>query len=259
MITIKQLYKAFGKTEVLTGVSTDFAKPEITAVLGPNGSGKTTLIKCVMGMVIPDNGQITVDGTNIKGSWKYRHLLNYLPQIARFPDNLNVSEIISMVKSMREQEANDGALIEHFELQPYLHKRLGTLSGGTRQKVNLVLALMYDNPVLILDEPTAGLDPVAMLRLKEIIKTQKTQGKIILITTHIMSFVQEMADRIVMLLDGQIRLDAPVGELLATHQSIEHAVADILGGAEILPNPEQQAISRNGNSVRSAFHSLKNV
>ena len=232
MIEIQDLHKSFGKNKVLKGISLEFSKHgTVSAILGPNGSGKTTLIKSILGMVIPKSGQIDVDGENIKGAWAYRQKIGYLPQIARFPDNLKVSELIKMVKDLRGNTTNEDKLIELFELKPFLNKTFRTLSGGTRQKVNLTLTLMYDNPILILDEPTSGLDPVALIQLKKIIEAEKAKGKLILITTHIMSFVEEMADEIVFLLDGTVHFRKTVEEIVREHgnQTLEKAIAEILG------------------------------
>jgi Cu-processing system ATP-binding protein len=230
MISIQHLRKKFGKNEVLKGIDLHFDQPGITAVLGPNGSGKTTLIKCLLGMVIPDSGCICMDGENIGGQWAYRERLSYLPQIARFPENLTPRELFSMVKDLRKSSATDEELIQLFDLSPHLNKRLSNLSGGTRQKINLVLAFMYDTPYLILDEPTPGLDPVAMLHLKELIEREKQRGKTILITTHIMGFVEEIADDIIFLLEGQIHFKGSLRTLKLQYQesSLERAIAAMM-------------------------------
>ncbi|MEO1259959.1 MAG: ABC transporter ATP-binding protein [Bacteroidota bacterium] len=230
MITIQHLHKAFGKNEVLKGIDLHFGQPGISAVLGPNGSGKTTLIKCLLGMVIPDSGCICVDGADVSGQWTYRERLSYLPQIARFPENLTAKELFKMVKDLRMNNANDEELINLFDLRPHLDKRLGNLSGGTRQKINLVLAFMYDNPYIILDEPTAGLDPVAMIHLKELIRQEKEKGKTILITTHIMSFVEEVADEIIFLLEGHIHFQGSQSTLKDQYgeTSLEKAIASMM-------------------------------
>jgi Cu-processing system ATP-binding protein len=235
MIEIKNLRKAYKKNEVLKGIDISFNKSGITAVLGPNGSGKTTLIKCILGMVIPDEATITVFDKNIKGQWAYRSQIDYLPQIAQFPENLTVTQLLQMIKDIRQEKTNDEKLIKLFGLQPYLDKRLGSLSGGTKQKVNLVLALMYDNPLMILDEPTNGLDPVALIHLKDYLQEEKRKGKTILMTTHIMSLVEELADEIVFLLEGKIYFRGSVSELLASENevNIERAIARILMNSEI--------------------------
>ncbi|MCB0398019.1 MAG: ABC transporter ATP-binding protein [Winogradskyella sp.] len=230
MVEIVDLHKKFGKNNVLNGVDLNINEGGIFAVLGPNGSGKTTIIKSILGMVIPDNGTIKVFNTNIKKNSNYRSKIDYLPQIANFPSNLKVIELIKMIKDLRGQTNNDQKLIETFKLQPFLNKKLGTLSGGTKQKVNLVLTFMFDSPIVILDEPTTGLDPISLIRLKELITVEKKKGKAILITSHIMSFVEEVADQIVFILEGKIYFKGSIEELKTkTEQNdFEHAIANIL-------------------------------
>ena len=243
MISIENLHKKFGRQEVLRGIDLQFRAGGITAVLGPNGSGKTTLIKSVLGMVLPDRGKVCFDGQDTHRQYAYRDRIAYLPQIARFPENLRVGELLSMIKDLRRRPANDGPLIELFGLQPYLEQRLGALSGGTRQKVNLVQAFLYDCPVLILDEPTAGLDPVALLRLKDLLRKEREHGKTILITTHIMSLVEDMADEVVFLLDGRIHFQGSLRSLKERYREddLERAIARILLG-------ESYVFSANGHA-----------
>ena len=230
MVTIENLHKKFGKNEVLSGVDLNISEGGIFAVLGPNGSGKTTLIKSVLGMVIPDKGNITVLGENIKKNSEYRHKIDYLPQIANFPSNLRVKELIKMIKDLRKPTNEDERLIELFRLEPFLDKKLGNLSGGTKQKVNLVLTFMFDSPLIILDEPTTGLDPISLIRLKDLIKAEKAKGKTVLITSHIMSFVEEISDEIVFILEGKIYFKGTIQKLKTkTNQpDFEHAIASIL-------------------------------
>lgn len=181
-------------------------------------------------MVLPQNGEILVDNEVVNGRWEYRDKISYLPQIARFPDNLTVSELLKMILRIRNRPDCSEELIKLFKLEPFLNKKLGHLSGGTRQKVNLVLAFMFDSEVIILDEPTSGLDPVAVIHLKELIRKERLKGKIILITTHIMSFVEEMADEIVFLLEGKVHFRGTVSELREQNKSVslEHAIAQVL-------------------------------
>ncbi len=230
IIEISALHKRFGKFTVLDGLNLTIDREGIVAVLGPNGSGKTTLIKCFLGMVVPNAGQIKFQGKNILNQWEYRNNVNYLPQIANFPANLTVDELIKMVKNLRNKPANEHELIQLFGLEPFLHKKLGNLSGGTKQKVNIVLTFMFDSDLYILDEPTTGLDPIALIYLKDLIKQQKQKGKTILITTHIMSVVEELADEIVFLLEGKIYFKGSVQQLQAqTGQSdLEHAIAHLI-------------------------------
>ncbi len=230
MIQIIKLHKKFGKLTVLDGLDLEIKTGGIFAILGPNGSGKTTLIKSILGMVIPNSGEINIDNKTVLKKWEYRNQINYLPQIANFPANLTVNELISMVKNLRPKEANDTDLIDLFGLESFLDKKLGNLSGGTKQKVNIVLTFMFDSDLIILDEPTTGLDPISLIHLKEIIQKEKEKGKTILITTHIMSFVEEVADEIVFLLDGEIYFKGSIENLKTqTNQTdLEHAIAHLM-------------------------------
>jgi Cu-processing system ATP-binding protein len=230
MIEIKNLHKKFGKLTVLDGLNLAISKGGIFAILGPNGSGKTTLIKCLLGMVIPNEGEILLDNKSVLKKWDYRNNLNYLPQIANFPSNLSVIELIKMVKNLRPKEAKEQELIDLFGLNEFLDKKLGNLSGGTKQKVNIVLTFMFDSELIILDEPTTGLDPIALIHLKKLINQEKEKGKTILITTHIMSFVDEMADEIVFLLDGKIYFKGSVDKLKkqTNESNLEYAIATLM-------------------------------
>ena len=230
MVNITNLHKKFGSLVVLNGLELKTPESGIIAVLGPNGSGKTTLIKSILGMVVPQKGEIEVNGQRVKKHWNYRKNIDYLPQIANFPGNLKVQELIDMIKDLRGKEARDQELIELFKLQPFLQKKLNNLSGGSKQKVNLVLCFMFDSPLIILDEPTSGLDPVSLIRLRKLIQREKEKGKTILITSHIMNFVEEISDRIVFLLEGKIYFNGTVAELKTStgEKDFEHAIANIL-------------------------------
>ncbi len=229
MIKIENLHKKFGKNQVLSKLDLSIENGGIFAILGPNGSGKTTLIKAMLGMVLPDKGSIAVMGLPIKNKWKYRQEIEYLPQIANFPGNLKVKELIRMIKDLRQRPSEEQKLIALFGLEPFLDKKLANLSGGTKQKVNLVLTLMFDCPLIILDEPTNGLDPASVIQLKKLIQQEKVKGKTILITSHIMQFVEEVADEIVYLLEGNIYFKGSLEALKTKTQqhNFEHAIAAI--------------------------------
>lgn len=230
MVEIQKLNKSFHKNHVLIDLDLIIDKPGIFAILGPNGSGKTTLIKSILGMVIPDSGLIKFRDENIKNQAQYRSQIDYLPQIADFPNNLRVIELIKMIKDLRGVDSDDNELIREFQIQDHLNKKLSALSGGTKQKVNLLLALMFGNDFIILDEPTTGLDPVSLIALKNLLNKEKANGKIILISSHIMSFVEEMADEIIFLLNGKIHFQGTIKNLkMKTDQSnFEHSIAELL-------------------------------
>lgn len=230
MIQVKELSKSFAKLKVLDKISLNINKGGIYAILGPNGSGKTTFLKILLGMVLPDSGEIYYKEKNVLKSHEYRSNIGYLPQIARFPDNLSVREIVAMIADVRNVPSESEPLIQLFGLDSFMDKKLGNLSGGTRQKVNIVLTFMFDSPVIVLDEPTAGLDPVSLIKLKELINKEKAKGKIILITSHIMSLVEELADEVFFLLEGNIYFNGTIAELRSKTQTedLEHAIATIL-------------------------------
>ena len=230
MIEFKDVHKKYGKLEVLKGVSFTIKDGGIFAILGPNGSGKTTSMKSFLGMVIPTKGDIFFNGKSIKNQWAYREHISYLPQIANFPSNLKVKELIAMIKNIKKLPCHDQELIELFGLQKHLNKSLGNLSGGTKQKVNLVLTFMVDVPVLVLDEPTSGLDPIAILALKKLILREKEKGKTILITSHILSFIEELSDEILFILEGNIYFRGTPQQLLETTQknNFQEAIAELL-------------------------------
>lgn len=230
MIEIRGIRKSFGKLQVLKGFDFSLEEGKTTAILGPNGSGKTTLIKSVLGLVVPSAGEIRMNNESIFNGWKYRSEIGYLPQIARFPENLKVRELISLIEDVRNHKGDYNGLIDVFDLKNFLNKKLGQLSGGTRQKVNIVLTFMFDCPLYILDEPTSGLDPIALIRLKDLIASKKKAGKTFLITTHIMSLVEELSDSLIFLLEGQVYFRGTYQEMLEVEkeESLERAIANIL-------------------------------
>ncbi len=214
MIEVDHLHKRFGKFVALHDVSLSIKRGSVTGVIGPNGSGKSTLIKCLLGLVRPTSGSIAINGTVLDGSSEYRQAIGYMPQIARFPQDLTVSEIIGVVKGLRKEKATlESELINRFDLKQALTKRTRTLSGGTRQKLSMVLAGMYDPDLLILDEPTAGLDPISNISLKDFLTAHRETKRTVLITTHIMSDLEELADEVVVIIDGRIRFSGPIRDL----------------------------------------------
>lgn len=215
MIEIKKLTKSFGSLKALDGVSIVCERGECIALIGPNGSGKTTLIKCLLGMVVPDGGAILFDGEDIAKDWMYRRKIGYMPQSGRFPDNMTMKQVFTMMRDLRKANAEsfDEELIEKFGLHQLMEKRMRTLSGGTRQKVSAALAFLFNPEVMILDEPTAGLDPLSSETLKEKIQQEKENGKLILITSHILSDLDEIITQVVYLQDGKLRFHKTIDQL----------------------------------------------
>lgn len=206
MLSLSHVNKSFGKLAVLKDVSLTFEAGKSYALIGPNGSGKTTLIKSVLGMVLPTTGVISVNGKDIKGDDQYRKWIGYMPQIGRYPDNLTIGQLIDIMKNVRAEVTDvDEELIDAFKLYKLYGKPMRTLSGGTRQKVSAALAFLFKAPILILDEPTAGLDPISSELLKEKILNEKRKGKLVIITSHILSDLDELATDLVYLFEGQVQ------------------------------------------------------
>lgn len=205
MIHIKNINKRFKKLKALDDISAEFNKGQVISLIGPNGSGKTTLIKSILGLVKPDSGDIDFDGMPIKEDVAYRKKIGYMPQIGRYPDNMKIGQLFSMIKNLRSDEKLlDEELYYKFKLDTILNKSMRALSGGTRQKVSVVLAFLFNPDVLILDEPTAGLDPLSSEILKEKIISEKEKGKLILITSHVLTDLEEITTDVMYLQDGKI-------------------------------------------------------
>lgn len=214
MISVKNITKKFGKLQVLKDFNLEFQLGNSYAIMGPNGSGKTTLIKTILGMVVPDSGKILVKEQPIKGSHTYRKDIGYMPQIGRYPGNMKIGQLFSMMKDMRPEISNyDLDLVEAFELDQMKDKAMSTLSGGTRQKVSAALAFLFSPDILILDEPTAGLDPIAVEILKAKIKKVRESGKLILITSHIMSDLEELTNQAVYIFEGEVYFNDTIDSL----------------------------------------------
>ena len=231
MIKIDNLHKHFKKLHALNNINVDFKNSQVISLIGPNGSGKTTLIKSILGLVKPDNGEILFNGISISKNIEYRKNIGYMPQIGRYPDNMKIGQLFDMIKNMRGKEQRvDEELFYRFKLDTMLNKSMKGLSGGTRQKVSAALAFLFDADVLILDEPTAGLDPVASEILKEKIINEKEKGKLILITSHILSDLEELTTNVLYLQDGKIVFNKSMVELyeLTGEEKLSKAIAQVM-------------------------------
>ena len=207
MIRIKNISKRFKKLQVLDNISAEFQKGQVVSLIGPNGSGKTTLIKCILGMVKADSGAIHVNEMQINGDPSYRSQIGYMPQIGRYPDNMKVGQLFKMLKDIRNNSSNelDLDLLISYQLKDIFEKPMRTLSGGTRQKVSAALAFYFNPDILILDEPTAGLDPLSSEMLKEKIIAEKNKNKLVLITSHILSDLDELTTHVMYMQEGKMQ------------------------------------------------------
>jgi Cu-processing system ATP-binding protein len=214
MLVSRHLTKSFGRLRALDDVGVSMERGQSVLLIGPNGSGKTTFIKCVLGLVIPTRAN---SRSMASACWeiRLRRNIGYMPQIGRFPDHLKVGQIIEMMREIRRgsHTRSDEDLIEAFEIGKLAHKTARTLSGGMRQKLSACLAFLFDPEILILDEPTAGLDPVAAEILKEKVRTERAKNKLILLTSHILSDLDEITSDVLYLIDGRVRFYRPIAEL----------------------------------------------
>lgn len=232
MIEVKNLTKKFGKFTALDDLNLSFTNTKSIALIGPNGCGKTTLIKSILGLNVIETGDILVDGKSVKDDYLYRKDIGYMPQIGRYPENMSIGQTIKMIKDTRKTSEThlDTELMENFELEKMYDKKMGTLSGGTTQKVSAVLAFMFDPKIIILDEPTAGLDPLASEILKNKIIKEKNRGKLIIITSHLLSELDDIVSEIVFMNEGKIIVQQSVTDLMTERKSekISESIISIL-------------------------------
>ncbi len=216
MISVSKLSKQYGNQVVLKDVDLEFAKGQSVALIGPNGSGKTTLIKSILGLVVPDEGKIEVQGANIRTSPNYRRDIGYMPQLSRFPEQMQVRQLFSLIDDLRKGEdgiEKDLSLYEDFQIDRIARKALGALSGGMKQQVSAALAFYYNPEIIILDEPTAGLDPVSNEILKAKINRQISLGRLVVVTSHILSDLDEICNHVVYLMEGKIYMNASIDQI----------------------------------------------
>lgn len=236
MLESENLSKSFGKLKALDKVNVRIEAGQAVSLVGPNGSGKTTFLKCLLGLVIPDSGGLRLNDRPILGRWDYRRHIGYMPQIGRYPDNMRVGQVFDLVREIRRNTTNrfDDDLMRAFEVEKFAHKTMRTLSGGTRQKVSACLAFMFDPDVLVLDEPTAGLDPLASEILKEKVLAEKTKGKLVLVTSHILSDLEELTTDVMYIIEGKIRFYQPIEQLKARtgEDKLNRALAQIMRESE---------------------------
>lgn len=232
-IVVNDLHKSFGDLSVLSGVDLTLDGQQTTAIVGPNGAGKTTLIKSILGLVRPDSGSIRVLGSDTASSVAYREHIGYMPQHPHFPENLTGHEMMAMLRKLRGPVDDEHTtLLRVLRLDGEMDKPFRVLSGGTRQKIAAVLAFLFHPPILILDEPTAGLDPVSSAAMKDYLRQRRDEGACTVLTSHVLADLEELADRVVFLLDGRIRFDGRLEELrVATGQErLERAIATLIEG-----------------------------
>ncbi len=233
MIVFDGVTKRYGRREVLRGLDASVPDASVTALVGPNSAGKTTLLKLLLGLARPDAGRIVVAGAPVGADPAYRRAIGYMPQIVRYPAHETGRSLLAQLQRLRgERTPPDLTLLEAFRLEEQFDRPLGVLSGGTRQRINAVLALAFRPRLLVLDEPTAGLDPLGARIFKDRLLAERRAGTTVLVTSHVLPELEEIADRVLYLADGRAAWE---GEALALQQrtgtaSLERAITALLAG-----------------------------
>lgn len=206
MILLQNLSKKYSKLHILRNINLEIPDNQIFALLGPNGSGKTTLLKCILGLVLPEkDSSLQIDGVEYWDKQSMDKNISYMPQVPLFPNNLKVKDIIQfLLKIGKREPIYLQELLDEMKVFEFYNKQFGKLSGGMKQKVNILQCFMYDTKLAIIDEPTASLDPVTSYFLKSYLKKRKNNGQTILLTSHIMSEVEELVDTIGILVEGKL-------------------------------------------------------
>lgn len=228
MISISALHKNYGSFEVLKGIDLNIQDGQVLGLVGPNACGKTTLMKCLLGLCHFSKGKVRIQNLDIENGTEYRKLVGYMPQNPDFPGNLQVQEILKMMEDLRGESAKfKNELIEYFSLEDSLDKAFEVLSGGTKQKVAAVLAFMFEVPVLILDEPTVGLDPVSGAKFKELVRERAKAGSTVIIVSHVLSELEQVATDIAFIFEGKVLAATSLDELRKKSTDLEKAVMEI--------------------------------
>ena len=205
-ILVENITKSYGPQKALNAISLEIKRGQITGLLGPNGAGKSTLMKIITGSIIPDEGTVTVDGVNVLDEpLKVQRTLGYLPEHNPQYLELYVKEYLAYVASVyKVPNSRVDEVIAQTILGPEQHKKIGALSKGYRQRVGLAAALIPDPAVLILDEPTTGLDPAQLAEIRALLKNIAAD-KTVLFSTHIMQEVVELCSSCVFLKGGELK------------------------------------------------------
>lgn len=218
MIAVEHLTKKFGKFTAVNDVSFDVKQGEVFAFLGPNGSGKTTTLKSIVGLTIPTSGTIRVNGYDIHTQAKQaKEFVSYLPQRVIFPETLTAREVVRFYSSLRNisKSVADDAL-EKAGFNGFSDKPVQEFSGGMIQRLGMTVIGIPNSPILLLDEPTANLDPQGVKQFRDFIVEQKSQGKTIIFSTHLLAEAEQLADRVAIFVSGKLAALESIDDLRAT-------------------------------------------
>lgn len=251
VLVAKDLHKRYGNVKALDGVSFSLDPGTITAVLGPNGAGKTTTFRCILG-VTPFEGQVLVDGySSLRQGKSARSRIGYLPQTPAFSDGDSCRQALEFLADLRGvMKDTVEALLERVDLLDQIDTNVAHLSGGMRQRLALAAALISDPPVLLLDEPTANLDAASRGQLLEQVTQLRDEGRTVLISTHFLDSLSDLADRALVLRRGKVLFDGTAEELLSRAPSKRFTVH--LNGTS--PSAVVEALTAIGVKEESIEH-----
>lgn len=224
-ISCKKLYKDFGPIRALNDINLEIARGEIFGLLGPNGSGKSTLLKILLGLILPTQGKTTVFN---QPPWEtaIKNRIGFLPELPQYYPFLNPAETLDFyarffmipggLKKKRIEE-----LLHTVDLHEHKKRRLGTFSKGMLQRIGIAVSLINDPDLLLLDEPTVGLDPLGAVKIRDLLAGLKNKGKTIVLCSHILSEIEYSCDNIGILFKGRLITKGPLAELLKNKDKIQ--------------------------------------
>jgi ABC-type multidrug transport system ATPase subunit len=208
MIRVERLTKSYGEFTAVDAVSFEVTEGETFALLGPNGSGKSTTLRCLAGLAHPASGKMSINGLDvIRQPRESRKWISYLPQRVSFNENLTAREILQFYGRLRKVNPRRiDQLVENprFHFNGFSDRLVSEFSGGMLQRLGLAVACLPDAPILILDEPTVNLDPEGAIQFREFLSSLKREGKTILFSSHVLADVEQLADRVAILIGGKL-------------------------------------------------------
>ncbi len=235
MIRVEGLTKAYGAVRAVNGLDLAVQAGEVVALLGPNGAGKSTTLKVLVGLVRPSGGRVLLGGLDpARDPRAARRLVGYLPQRVDFHDNLSAFEVLAFFARLRGVAADTLApLLARVGLATAAHRRTDGFSGGMLQRLGLAIALLGDPPILILDEPTVGLDPEGALLFKEIIRERHAAGATVLVSSHLLNETQALTSHVAICLDGRVVAQATLAALRRDLALPSRLTVRVAGAAEV--------------------------
>lgn len=218
MIKVENFTKRYGSFTAVNDISFEVQRGKVFALLGPNGSGKTTTMKAMVGLNVPTSGRIFINGFDVHQQPKEaKRFMSYLPQRVVFPETLTAREVMRFYDRVRKlPNALAEAALAQANFNGFSDKAVSEFSGGMVQRLGLAVASMPDAPILLLDEPTANLDPLGVKRFREFILEQKQKGKTIIFSTHLLTEAEQLADRVGIFVGGKLVAQESIENLRQT-------------------------------------------